>query len=965
MKTTDAPFLRLVAEHLIQSSAAVEDHVVIFPTRRSILYFRKHLTELIKEDARYAGKKAFLSPDLFTLDQFVTHITLADIPDQFDLVHLLYEVYQQITKSRESFDSFYFWGNIMLRDFDEIDKHLLNPDQVFRDVSNLKELDDAFDYLEQQQREFLTHFWSNIRMTSDDTKKKFLQLWRQLPEIYRDFRNRLKDTGKSYEGMMYRFAAENIRQLMDNWCAGRNRTKLVFAGFHALTPAEEKIFVDAISHLSAKIFWDIDAYYFNSSWHEASAFFRQYRNHPILSSTFPADIPSNFEKPKVIRIYGSPVNVGQAKLLTRVLKEAANNGMNQKNAVVVLPDERLLLPVLYSIPRLEGLPKINVSLSYPLWLTPVVSFLERVVELHYNSRNGIFLTRDILPLIRHPYLCAICTETVLNQLQRRLIRDYPLKVSGEELQTDETLFRLLFRSVDTGEFIGYLKEVLNYLYEQISSKNDQEYSQSSQKQSLYVRCLQEVYKLLLKMEPLQDRFSSLRDMMVLLRQLIREARIPFLGEPLEGLPVIGMLETRNLDFEHVFILSVNEGFIPPSGRNASYLPYSVRRAYNLPAAEDKDAISAYYFYRLLQRARYVYLFYVTEADELGRGEKSRFIQQLELESNHNPEIILPHNVPAPLPVAPIVIDKTPEVMKQLYHCQEKNWHGQGLTPTALYSYLVCPLQFYLKYVVRLREPAELEEEMSARLLGDLIHHVMEEFYKKLTYAKQSMLIEPDDLSNPQELLLQVIHTVFLDRGYGVTAENPDAYAGQLHIVYRLVERMARQILDIDRKFAPFTLLGVEQKNYTCDLDLPGLTFSVQLGGQIDRIDYKDNTVRIVDYKTGSDEIKFSGVDKIFTVPEKNKPVFQTLLYALLYVRNNTSDNDVRVVPGIYNRKNIFDENFSFGFTDDARALLDEFEALLKEKLLELFDQNKPFVQTSNPKICRYCAFNTICYRHEE
>ncbi|MCX7636519.1 MAG: PD-(D/E)XK nuclease family protein [Cyclobacteriaceae bacterium] len=927
------PFLYEVAEALVKQGKTPDSFTIIFPNRRSILYFRKHFSGFFN--------RPVFGPELLTFDEWITGLTHAEVPDKIRLVYELYKVYRDITGWNESLDSFYYWGSMLLRDFDEIDKHLVNPDHVFRDLSNEKELDAAFDYLTEEQKKFLNDFWSGFNASHSNHRARFKQLWIQLAPVYHAFQEVLTKENLTYEGRLYREASTRIHTLQPP------ARQMVFAGFNALTPAQEKIVVHAVKEWNVQVYWDVDEYYLNSEWQEAGLFLRKYKSHAVLGRTFPADVPANFRRQKNLKVYGSPQATGQAKILAQVLQEALQSGMKPEEAVIVLPDEKMLLPVLHAVS--EQVEKLNVSISYPLRFTPLPSFIEQIGRLQNQFSKDAFSGAQVLSLLSHPWLRAVSPDTQRNFF-REITRHNRVRVPVSSFSDSPAIIRLIFRPVRAEELPDYLVQIFQMLSgsEEIG-KPDREY-------------INQALRLLLQLQGIPEAFSSWDTFLLLYRQLINETRIPFVGEPLQGLPVIGMLETRNLDFKYVFMLSVNEGALPPFERSGSYLTYSLRKAYGLPVANHDDAISAYLFYRILQRAQNIALFYNTEPDDLGRGEMSRFLQQLLLESDPRPQPVIVTNRLKPQPVRPIVIEKTDEVWEQLMQRQQSNWKGQGLTPTALYSYLVCGVQFYFRYVLGLREAREIEEDMNARVTGNILHDTLEIFYKNLTLKKKTNLIEPSDLEKADDLLATALDQSF-QKAFGVPEGHVMDYEGRLLIMREVIARFAHQVIRMDRAYAPFELLGTEQADYRYRFTIPGTDLQAETGGKIDRIDRKDDVVRIIDYKTGADKMSFKSLEELFTRGRNpEKAVFQIFLYALLYLRNNDQQKSFRIVPGIMGRKQIFADDFRFGLTDDARPMLDEFEARLKDMISELFSREVAFTQTSNVNTCEYCAFKRICYR---
>ncbi|MFN3840323.1 MAG: PD-(D/E)XK nuclease family protein [Cyclobacteriaceae bacterium] len=934
-------FLHDIAKELLESKKPLNRYTLVFPNRRAILYFRKHLSSLIP--------KPVFSPVMLTIEEFISGFSTLKIPDRLELVYRLYAAYCKVVKTEESFDRFYFWGEMLLRDFDEIDKYLVNAEHLFKDLTNLKELDARFDYLTPEHKEYLSNFWGNLKTGASENKQKFLEVWRCLGLVYTTFRSHLLETGLAYEGMLHRQVAENPIPLP----VGKEKPEVIFIGFNALTRAEEKIIAHVVEHEGGKVYWDVDEYYLNTEWQEAGAFFRKYKNDPVFGKTFTADVPANFRNTKSVNVFGAAQPIGQAKLLGQLLEAHLQSGMNPEETVVVLPDEKLLLPVLHSVAGYVA--KLNVTMGFPLGSTPLFNLIEWLLDMQIVRRKDHFNHRPVLALLGHPYSIA-ADQAAAHTKRKEILWHNWVYIPKSFLATSNDLHRLMFVEADGNSITTYLKNILLCIGSMREIGNiDKEYAYYFLK---VINRMEEV---------LGSEYESLQAFLKLFRQLVRFQKIPFSGEPLQGMQIMGMLETRNLDFKNVFILSLNEGSLPAYETKGSYLPYSVRKAYGLPTAEHQDAIYAYLFYRSLQRAENVFLFYNTETDVLGQGEISRFLRQLIYESGLNPRQYTLSNTIQPHAIKPIVIHKDSKVMEAIARLNEGSARFRGIAPSALNTYLECRLQFYFKYILKIREADEIEEDLDARILGNLLHEIMERFYKQLAERKRSKLVEPEDFDQSVKQLDKLLDEAFI-KLYHLNPDKPVDYDGQRMIVREVVTRFAQRIIEEDRKHAPFILEGTELEGlvYTLPMQVP--PGRAVLGGKIDRVDRKGDLLRIVDYKTGKDEVKFSSIESLFIRDEnRNKAAFQILLYTLIYTKSIGQGTE-KVVPGLFGRINLFDDAFTFGLVmneesiADAIPLLPEFEARLKIVLEELFGEDQPFDQTNEIKTCRNCPYKQICYR---
>jgi hypothetical protein len=973
-------FLQEVAEDIIKDHPRLSDVIVVLPNRRAALYLRKYLAQLIS--------KPTFAPSLVTIEDFISSFSDLKCGEKLELIHTLYQTYQKTLyrgaedKEQESFDQFFFWGDMLLRDFDEIDRYLINADHLFKDLSNQKELDSAFDYLTEEQQKFLKNFWNTFQDFESPNKNRFLKLWQKLPEVYSSFRNQLLAKGQAYEGMLHRLVAESISTA--SITASKAEKTIKFVGFNALTPAEEKIIALCVESADAKMYWDIDQYYFNNKNQEAGKFFRAYDNHAVFKKTFPAQAPANFSenhlsKRSTVKLFGAAQPVAQAKLMSEVLHQQIDN-FKAEETLIVLPDEKLLMPVLYGIA--DTVEDLNVTMGFPLNYTPMFNLIEILADLQISRKGDHFNHRETLALLGHPYVVAADAVAVHNK-RKEILKHNWVHIPKGFLATEVPLHRIIFQEFEksagntAAQFISYIKEII---YEVGRLKGisdfDKEYALH------FIKICNKIETVFYEEEVSKTDAGdpkkiwkgtkqSLKAFVRLLRQLVRSEKIPFSGEPLKGLQVMGVLETRNIDFKNVFVLSLNEGAFPAASNKSSYIPFNIRKAYNLPTQDHQDSIYAYLFYRLLQRAENVYLFYNSETDVLGQGEMSRYLQQLIYESGISIEKKILDNPIQPLGISAIAVDKSNRVMDDLFKLNEGNVYFQGISPSALNTYLECRLKFYFRHVAKIREADEVEEELDARVLGNFLHDVMEKFYKRMNEKKGSKAVELKDYNDHTAVIEELIDKVFI-KAYRLDPEKKVEYEGQRLVVKEIVKRFADRIIEMDKAYTPFNIELLEQSGITYTIKLPNAPYKAVLGGKIDRVDKKDEVLRIIDYKTGKDKLDFDTIESLFSREDtRNKAAFQTLLYALLYKRtfgSNGKSNGERIVPGLINRLNLFDEEFTFGlksnkeYVTDVEPLLPEFEARLTDLFIELFNPDVPFDQTSELENCKICPYSKLCYR---
>ena len=950
-------FLLNLAEETLRKHPSLDGMTFVFPNRRAVLYFRKHLSSLLSRPT--------FAPRITTIEEFVSKLSPLHIPDRLELIHRLYKAYYDVMNTRqdgeasmqEPFDQFYFWGDMLLRDFDEVDKYQVGARQLFRDLSNQKELDSSFDFLTQEQLEFLRSFWGNFNKDLNANKRKFLRVWRLLPDVYDAYRTQLREQSLAYEGMLYRDVSDNLDAVPANG-------PVIFAGFNALTGTEEKIISHFVTQSKGEVHWDLDSYYVNNNAQEAGRFFRQYQRHEVLGKTFPQDIPTNFHSKKIVKVMGSAQHVGQAKLMSQILEEQLKAGIDPEDTLIVLPDEKLLLPVLHGVSG--SVEKLNVTMGFPLASTPIFNLIEFLVELQQAQRNNHFNHRQVLALLSHPYLVS-ADPSHANQTRKTILEKNQVSIPQEFFLGGPPLYALIFQPLGESDLLGYLRVIINEIgtLEYLTAL-DKEYAFHS---LTLINRLEEVMGSSAFSHGPADRSTkeSLKSFSRLFRQLGRSQKIPFTGEPLTGLQVMGVLETRNLDYKNVFILSLNEGSMPSTGSKASYIPYNIRKAYALPTAEHQDAMYAYLFYRVLQRAENVFLFYNTEPDILGQGEMSRFLQQIFFESGWEIDKKVLHSPIQPRSITPISIDKTDRVLQDLTKLNEGNRNFKGISPSALNTYIDCQLQFYLKHVAKIREAREVEEYLDARLFGNLLHDVMEKFYRRIQEKKKTNIIQSTDFDHYKDVVSQLIDEAF-NKQYGIEPGKKLTYEGQRLVVREIIRSFAERIVEHDKAYTPFTIEGLERGELLYYVSIRNAPGQAVLSGKIDRLDRKGDMIRVLDYKTGRGDLDFDSVESLFTGEGKrNRAVFQTLIYVLLY-RANHDAKGLRLVPGLISRLNLFEEELDHRLTlkkvriDDAGPLLEEFEQRLKALLEEMFDPATPFRQTENVEACKFCLFQNICYR---
>ncbi|MEQ9439959.1 MAG: PD-(D/E)XK nuclease family protein [Cyclobacteriaceae bacterium] len=981
-----ASFLEEVSKTILSTYASDLAHItLVYPNRRASLFFQEIL-------ARKVDKTGW-APQMFTFQEFAEDISGLQTPDHLTLLFSLYQIFTEKSKSSESFDHFYFWGDLLLHDFDEIDKALVKTSDLFANLKDLKELEANYDYLTQDQRNAITRFWKSFQHgQSTSSKEQFLRFWAILHQVYDAFTQHLRARGWAYEGLILRHLAEQIKAKS----LEPPYQQIIFVGLHALAPAEERLVRWFVEEEGAEIYWDTDAYYVDHARHEAGTFFRRYRQHPVWKKTLPDPLPQHYDSgtERTIKAFGVTLNVGQAKQAGNILQELCQQpGFVPEKTVVVLPDENLLFPLLHSLPT--EIEKVNVTMGYPVRSTALYSLIEHVLTLQEEKRYNPatesyeFHHSRVLALLRHPYLLHMSSERA-HELTQEIEKRNQVYVSTKMLR-QHPLYEVVFRPVtETEDTFDYLIQILQRIHQgaETASMEGDQLTLPLLEQELVYQLFTQVNRL--KALAKEHRFTFSPQLFLrIFRQIMQSLRLPFTGEPVRGLQVMGVLETRNLDFDNVIILSFNEGVYPKSEVINTFIPGNLRRGFGLPTVDEQDSMYAYTFYRLLHQARQVHLLYNTEDGTNQNGEMSRFLYQLIYESEDNADgsfqfpdrqgdfKVTRETLSTPvraIPAEPITIEKQADVLTRLHRYTRQPNHPprRSLTPSALNTYLDCRLKFYYKYVVDLKEPDEVQEEVDPAVFGNLLHRAMELVYQSVITVEERTLTQQMIAQLKKDQLSAAVKDAFREH-YGQEGGEAFILEGRNVIAYDIVRKMARRILDMDMAYAPFEIISLEReegRGYFWETAVEvkeGQSTTISLRGIIDRIDRKDGVVRVLDYKTGRDERKADSMESLFDRDDKkrNKAAFQALFYALLY--QQSSGGKESIVPGLVNAKDLFAADFDARISIDKQLVSDytpwdeAFQKELAVLLRELFNPDIPFDQTTDLRKCTLCPYAKLCY----
>lgn len=948
-------FLEYVAEDILcKYGTNLARVAVVFPNKRASLFMNEHL-------ARLAGGPIW-SPAYITIsDLFRRHSDLS-VADPIKLVSDLHKSFTAVTAIDETLDHFYGWGQVLLADYDDIDKNMAEADKVFANLGALHELDDV-SYLSDNQREVIRHFFSNFSEEHNSVlKERFLRLWSHMGDIYADFNSRLRSQQLAYEGALYREVAqrEEINFEYDVY---------LFVGFNLLQRVEQRLFTTLQRQGKAHFYWDFEHYYMKGN--EAGHYISQYlADYPNELDTTDDQIYGRFAQPKHLTFIAAPTENIQARYASTWLQEG-NRIADGRQTAIVMCNENLLQTLVHCLP--DEVSKVNVTTGYPLSQTPVAAFITHLIDLRtngYDRQRQRFRLHHVNAVLRHSYTTFVSDEA--SNLTRSLNGQKVYYPTHEQLVVDEGT-ALLFRPIDdmffNSELLRWLCDVLQRTARQAVTTDP-----------LFQESVFRAYTLINRLLALIDAGDLNVDVITLQRligQLLVSTSIPFHGEPAEGLQIMGVLETRNIDFRHVLLLSCNEGNMPRGVNDTSFIPYSIRKAHGLTTMDHKVAIYSYYFHRLLQRADDVTITYNNATTDGQRSEMSRFLLQLMVESSHHISFETLQASQTYHPFNPPTIEKTSEVMDTLKKrfAIEANPDTKHplLTPTAINSYQRCPLRFYYIYVKNLREPdINDEDEIDNRIFGNIFHEAARIIYQK--FMKKSRHILKSDIeellrtkADIERAVDQAFRTeLFMIRDPKVRFRME---LNGLQIINReVIIHYLRQLLQIDSQLAPFDILDLEGEVVT-QLTTPHL--STTIGGRIDRLDQVNDgsgaRIRVIDYKTGGGRITpLADVEAIFSqdsLAKHSDYYLQTFLYASIVRDDHPA---MPVSPALlfiqHARGDDYDPTLVLGKDTvvDIATHQDVFNEKLRQTVDLMFDPDVAFAPTDDRSRCQTCPYYNLC-----
>ena len=911
-------FIAEVLQELKNQKEDFSELTFVLPNKRAGLFLKQELS-------KHFTRASFL-PEICSIESFIEELSQLKKVSSIELIFEFYSVYKTITPKGklESFDQFSKWAPIVLQDFNEIDRYLVPPSKIF-------------DYLGAVQK--INH-WS---LDPNPTKmvKGYLYFWQQIKHHYTSLVNQLLNKGIGYQGLMYRAAVDNLEDYIQNTTRGKH----IFLGFNALNASESTIVQELLQQNQAQIYWDIDQGFLEAHFHDAGHFMRQYKKQWPYFKSHPFNWATrHYQDQKNINIVGAPKNISQVKYIGELLDDLYHTNALE-NTALVLGDESLLLPILNSIPK--ALENINITMGLPLRQIPFASFLEQWFQLQIASSHS-FYYKDVVELLTHPFLAPLFNNhsTALNNIFKTIRDQNRTALTLDQLTTLAPALKSRFTLVLEpwgNQPKKALKQIKTLIFELKTA-----YDVQKGNSILPLEYLLRFLELFNQMEHLDQSYAyinSVKTLLSLYRELLSKEALDFKGEPLKGLQIMGMLESRVLDFETVILVSVNEGILPAGKTQNSFIPFDVKLENGLPTYKEKDAVYTYHFYRLLQRANNVYLVYNTEPDVLNGGESSRFIAQMELENHHQ----LKHKMVAPKistqNASLAKVSKTSDLLDTL-----KSIAQDGFSPSSLGQYIRNPIDFYNFKVLGLKQPNNLEETIEANTFGSVVHYTLEAFY-------EPFVGETLEISKLVQLKDKVSETV--EHFFKKLFKQGDITQGKNLISFEIAKRYINNFLDTEIQFLKqgnvVQLLAVEE-SVVLDFDHPDFDFPIKLKGNVDRIDVCNGVRRIIDYKTS--KVSQTDLNLVDWAPivqdyQKHSKSFQLLMYA--YILNQTHPFDGPTEAGIFSFKNFKAGVIRFTKKNKpgngaskqqqiSEEILESYETQLLILLKELFNPNIEFIE---------------------
>ncbi|MFD1292993.1 PD-(D/E)XK nuclease family protein [Lutibacter holmesii] len=905
-------FISNVVDEVLKNQKNLNELTFVLPSQRACVFLKEELM-------RNISTTAFL-PKIESIENYIQQLADLHLIDNTQLLFEFYSIYKSHlpTNNLESFEAFSQWATIALHDFNEIDSYLVDTNDFFENLKDIKKLDTWF--LDKKPSKLAVnylHFFENLNV------------------LYNALYQNLKNNKFGYQGLIYKEATANLEFYIQN----NTNSKVVFVGFNALNKAEEYIFQELLNNGVATVYWDANSSFFENT-NEAGVFLRKYKkewsyykeNDFLWSNT-------HLNQTQDIHLIGAPKNSTQIKYAGELL---ANFTSFSKTALV-LADENLLTLTLNSLPN--NVNNINITMGYPLKDIPVAGLFDKLFKMHlnqqrFNKETSQFYYKDVISLLNDPFLNKLYKEELQNIISKikkensifLTVEDLTKDISNEDKSSLSVLFSLFTFSANTNEIVQQCAGLINEL---------KPFVEGVEKEYLF-----RFYNVFQQLETLNSKYNHISDLKTLTlfyNQLLQNEKLSFQGEPLQGLQLMGMLETRALDFETVIITSVNEGILPGGKNDFSFIPYDVKKYFDLPTYQEKDAIFSYHFQRLLQRASTIYLIYNTETDGYGSGEKSRFLTQLEINNPAITKTIISPKVQR-FETDLLEIKKTPEVLEKL-----KEVFTKGISPSALANYIYNPISFYEQKVLGIKEDDEVEETIAANTMGSVIHDVLEQMY--IPYIGK--FLQKEHIATMQKNMIPLLNTYF-EKHY----LKGNIQTGKNKLIFEVsksyIQRFLKQELQLLQQKKALKIIALEG-NLNSEIRVDGVDFPIKLRGIVDRVDELDGVTRIIDYKTGKVESAQLKITDFSVISEDYKytKAMQVMLYSHMFLATSKKTYN-ELESGIISFKNLqagfLKMNFSESKTKDnqvSEERINDFMSEIHKIILEILNPIIPFKQNDN------------------
>lgn len=902
-------FLSRTIKELQKREVSFSDLTFVLPSKRAGAFLRQEISKTIDQPV--------FSPSVVSIEEFTEKVSQLQTIDSTTTLFELYSVYKQSTpkEQTEDFEKFSNWGQTLIHDFNEIDRYLVPPNSIFNYLSEIQDI----------------NHWS-LHQDKTDLVKNYLAFWKKLPDYYQALKKNLLDKQQGYQGLVYRFASEKIEDF-----AKEKADNYVFVGFNALNSAEQLIIQNMLAH-GAQIFWDIDEVHFKDNEHDVSLFIREYvKNWPYYRENPFQKLSRDYSSEKNIEIIGIPKNIGQAKYAGEILSNLDQQEL--ESTALVLGDENLLLPMLNSIPNNIG--SLNITMGLPLKNSPFSALFEKLFEIQ-KVQNNRFYYKDVISVLNNSVV-KLATKKKSEEAVETIKSNNLLYLSGKQLLelfggTSKVIAACFPENeISPKDVIENFKILIAEF--QLVSKGDPD--------PINLQFLYQHHLVIEQLEELVENYEHLNSVSSLhhfYKEISSSNTLDFQGKPFRGLQLMGVLESRVLDFDTVILTSVDEGTLPAGKSTNSFIPYDLKRSFNLPTYKEKDAIYAYHFYHLLHRAKKVYLLHNTDNESQMGGEKSRFLIQLEIEKKPlhkiNNSIVVPE-VP-PIENQLQTVEKSPEIMEKI-----KDLARDGFSPSALTTYVRNPLDFYRQYVLGIRDKEEVEETIAYNTLGTVVHDTLEAFYMDLKDQQLTIgHLEKFKAETPAEVIRQ------FEKTYSTTPLT----SGKNLLIFEVVKRYVTNFLNMeisDIKSGKIIIVKEIETYLNATLKIEQLDFPVKLRGKVDRVDVADGVMRIIDYKTGrvsQNQLEILEWEEITSDYDKFAKPFQVLAYATMLLEKDPLPPDVEA--GIISFKNLKEGFLKFAVKGKARGAkkdpkitnetLENFNTQLKNLILEICDPEIAF-----------------------